>query len=216
MAVSETSQSERRTTRLRRWRTGVLVAATAVSVLMVLLVFAAWRNDHLISSDKVVATGEVLSAGRLRSAVVYVTPDGVTHNPKVGILYPTNLTAGERIKVEYSRSDPDLVRVAGRDARVAIIPALSVIVVTWLIALPIWWLLVRGGRRDREGGAGTGGSRAEDGADSTDDAVVFTEGSVVSTGGSVVAAEDSGTGGTPARRSETGAVAGKHVPGTEG
>ncbi len=148
MAVSETSQSERRTTRLRRWRTGVLVAATAVSVLMVLLVFAAWRNDHLISSDKVVATGEVLSAGRLRSAVVYVTPDGVTHNPKVGILYPTNLTAGERIKVEYSRSDPDLVRVAGRDVRVAIIPALSVIVVTWLIALPIWWLLVRAGRRD--------------------------------------------------------------------
>ncbi len=148
MAVSETSQSERRTTRLRRWRAGVLVAATAVSVLMVLLVFAAWRNDHLISSDKVVATGEVLSAGRLRSAVVYVTPDGVTHNPKVGILYPTNLTAGERIKVEYSRSDPDLVRVAGRDVRVAIIPALSVIVVTWLLALPVWWLLVRAGRRE--------------------------------------------------------------------
>ncbi|WP_067861862.1 DUF3592 domain-containing protein [Nocardia shimofusensis] len=146
--MSETSQSERRTTRLRRWRAGVLVAATAVSVLMVLLVFAAWRNDHLISSDKVVATGEVLSAGRLRSAVVYVTPDGVTHNPKVGILYPTNLTAGERIKVEYSRSDPDLVRVAGRDVRVAIIPALSVIVVTWLLALPVWWLLVRAGRRE--------------------------------------------------------------------
>lgn len=155
MAVSETSQSERRTTRLRRWRTGVLVAATAVSVLMVLLVFAAWRNDHLISSDKVVATGEVLSAGRLRSAVVYVTPDGVTHNPKVGILYPTNLTAGERIKVEYSRSDPDLVRVAGRDARVAVVPALSVIVVTWLLALPVWWLLVRAGRR--EPGAPGGG-----------------------------------------------------------
>ncbi|WP_414689575.1 DUF3592 domain-containing protein [Nocardia sp.] len=115
---------------------------------MVLLVLAAWRNDQLISSDKVVTTGEVLSAGRLRSAVVYVTPDGVTHNPKVGILYPTNLTAGERIKVEYSRGEPDLVRVAGRDARVAIIPALSVIVVTWLIALPIWWLLVRAGRRD--------------------------------------------------------------------
>ncbi|WP_280504341.1 DUF3592 domain-containing protein [Nocardia farcinica] len=115
---------------------------------MVLLVLAAWRNDQLISSDKVVTTGEVLSAGRLRSAVVYVTPDGVTHNPKVGILYPTNLTAGERIKVEYSRGEPDLVRVVGRDARVAIIPALSVIVVTWLIALPIWWLLVRAGRRD--------------------------------------------------------------------
>jgi len=148
VAVSETSQSEMRTTRLRRARIGVLTAATVVSVLMVLLVFAAWRNDYLISSDKGVTTAEVLSAGRLRSAVMYVTPDGETHNPKVGVLYPTNLTAGERINVEYSRSDPDLVRVAGRDVRVAIQPALSVIVVAWLLALPVWWLLVRAGRRE--------------------------------------------------------------------
>lgn len=125
----------------------MLVAATAVSVLMVLLVFAAWRNDYLISSNKGVTTAEVLSAGRLRSAVIYVTPDGVTHNPKVGVLYPTNLTAGERINVEYDRADPDLVRVAGRDVRVAIPPAASVIAVSWLLALPTLWLLPRLGRR---------------------------------------------------------------------
>lgn len=126
----------------------MLIAATAVSVLVGLLVLAAWRNDYLISSDKGSTTGEVLSAGRLRSAVMYVTPDGETHNPKVGVLYPTNLTAGERIRVEYRRSDPDLVRVEGRDVRVAIPPALSVIVVVWLLALPTLWLLVRAGRRD--------------------------------------------------------------------
>ncbi len=114
-----------------------MVIATAVSVLAVLLVLAAWRDDMLISSDKGVTSAEVLSAGRLRSAVTYVTPDGVTHNPKVGVLYPTKLTAGERINVEYSRSDPELVRVAGRDARVAVIPALSVIVVVWVVALPV-------------------------------------------------------------------------------
>ena len=124
------------------------MAATAVSVLAILLVLAAWRNDYLISSDKGVTTAEVLSAGRLRSAVIYVTPDGETHNPKVGVLYPTKLTAGERINVEYRKSEPDLVRVAGRDATVAIIPALSVIVVAWLLALPVLWLLVRLGRRD--------------------------------------------------------------------
>ncbi|MFF0532377.1 DUF3592 domain-containing protein [Nocardia amikacinitolerans] len=146
--MSETSQSERRTVRLRRARIGVLTAATVVSVLMVLLVLAAWRNDYLISSDKGVTTGEVLSAGRLRSAVIYVTPDGETHNPKVGVLYPTNLTAGERINVEYSRSDPDLVRVAGRDVRVAIQPALSVIVVVWALALPALWFIVCAGRRE--------------------------------------------------------------------
>ncbi|WP_067838367.1 DUF3592 domain-containing protein [Nocardia lijiangensis] len=146
--MSETTQSVRRTIRLRRARIGVLTAATVVSVLMALLVLAAWRNDYLISSDRGVTTGEVLSAGRLRSAVIYVTPDGETHNPKVGVLYPTNLTAGERINVEYSRSDPDLVRVAGRDVRVAIQPALSVIVVVWALALPALWLIARAGRRD--------------------------------------------------------------------
>ncbi|WP_174189886.1 DUF3592 domain-containing protein [Nocardia barduliensis] len=145
--MSETSQSSGRPIRLPRAGIGVLIAATAVSVLVGLLVLAAWRNDYLISSDKGSTTAEVLSAGRLRSAVMYVTPDGETHNPKVGVLYPTNLTAGERIRVEYSRSDPDLVRVEGRDVRVAIPPALSVIVVVWLFALPTVWLLSRAGRR---------------------------------------------------------------------
>nr|WP_239476823.1 DUF3592 domain-containing protein [Nocardia arizonensis] len=114
---------------------------------MVLLVLAAWRNDCLISSDRGVTTAEVLSAGRLRSAVIYVTPDGETHNPKVGVLYPTNLTAGERINVEYNRADPDLVRVAGRDVRVALLPAASVIAVVWLVALPVLFILRRAGRR---------------------------------------------------------------------
>ncbi len=125
----------------------MLTAAAVISVLVGLLVLAAWRNDYLITSDMGRTTGEVLSAGRLRSAVMYVTPDGVTHNPKVGILYPTNLTAGEHINVEYNRADPDLVRVAGRDVRVAVPPALSVIAVTWALALPTLWILRRIGRR---------------------------------------------------------------------
>ncbi|WP_406603544.1 DUF3592 domain-containing protein [Nocardia aurantia] len=149
--MSDTSQSDDQQpsgpVRLRRTRIGVLVAAVTVSVLAVLLVLAAWRDDYLISFDKGVTSGEVLSAGRLRSAVTYVTPDGVTHNPKTGVLYPTRLTAGERINVEYSKKDPELVRVAGRDARVAIIPALSVIVVCWVVALPLLWVLRRFGRR---------------------------------------------------------------------
>jgi hypothetical protein len=125
----------------------VSTAAVVISVLVALLVLAAWRNDYLISSDKGVTTGEVLSAGRLRSAVTYVTPDGKTHNPKVGVLYPTNLTVGERINVEYSRRDPELVRVAGRDVRVALLPALSVLVVVWGVALPTVLVLRRSRRR---------------------------------------------------------------------
>lgn len=121
----------------------MLVVAVAISVLAVLLVVGAWRNDVTIDSDKGTATAEVLSAGKLRSAVSFITPDGVTHNPALGVLYPTNLIAGQRIEVEYYKADSDveLVRVAGRDATVAIVPAGSVIVVTWLIAGPVlFWL----------------------------------------------------------------------------
>lgn len=130
----------------RRAAVSVIVVATGISVLAVLLVLAAWRNDRTIESDMGTATAEVLSAGSLRSAVSFVTPDGVTHNPKLGVLYPTNLTAGQRIDVEYARSEPDLVRVAGRDASVAIVPAGSVIVVTWFVALPVVLVLRRRAR----------------------------------------------------------------------
>ncbi|MGU3584773.1 DUF3592 domain-containing protein [Rhodococcus sp. C26F] len=124
-----------------RARRAVLMVAAAISALAVILFLGALRNDLTIRSDTGTAVAEVLSAGSLRSAVSFVTPDGVTHNPELGVLYPTGLTTGQRIAVEYARSDPDLVRVTGRDARVALIPTGSVIVVTWLIATPVLiWL----------------------------------------------------------------------------
>ncbi len=132
----------------------VVVVAAGISVLAVLLVLAALAmlfagsTSRWMESDMGTATAEVLSAGSLRSAVSFVTPDGVTHNPKLGVLYPTNLTAGQRIDVEYARSEPDLVRVAGRDASVAIVPAGSVIVVTWFVALPALLVLRRRARAE--------------------------------------------------------------------
>jgi len=129
-----------------RARRAVLIVAAAISALAVILFLGALRNDLTIRSDTGTAVAEVLSAGSLRSAVSFVTPDGVTHNPELGVLYPTGLTTGQRIAVEYARSDPDLVRVTGRDARVALIPTGSVIVVTWLIATPVSiWLRRKGG-----------------------------------------------------------------------
>jgi len=145
--VSSAPDLRRREVVLRRLRIGIYVAAITMSVLALLLLLAAWRDDNIIESDMGKATAEVLSAGRLRSAVSFVTPDGVTHNPQLGVLYPTNLIAGQRIDVEYARSDPDLVRVAGRDASVAIIPTLSVIVVTWALAVPALYGVRRMERR---------------------------------------------------------------------
>ena len=67
----------------------------------------------------------------------------MTHTPELGVLYPTNLIAGQNIDVEYARSEPDLVRVSGRNASVAVVPAASVVVVTWAIAGPLMFLLRR-------------------------------------------------------------------------
>jgi hypothetical protein len=132
---------------LRRARVAVAALAAGITLLSVILIIAAWRNDMIIEADSGTATAEVLSAGVRRSAVAFTTPDGVMHNPKLGVLYPTDLTVGQRIEVEYARSDPDLVRVAGRDAKVAIIPALSVALLAWLVAAPVLVLLHRAIRR---------------------------------------------------------------------
>ena len=81
-----------------------------------------------------VAAAEVLSAGPRRSTIEFVTPDRVTYRPELGVLYPSELDTGMRIYVEYDKSNPDLVRVQHRNASLAIIPAGSVAVVSWLAA----------------------------------------------------------------------------------
>lgn len=118
---------------LRRVQLTLLAAAALVTLLCAILLIAAWRNDRAIESNLASTTAEVLSAGPRRSTISFYTPDGVNHNPPLGVLYPSRLTVGDRIQVEYSTADPALVRVAGRSATVAVIPAGSVAVGTWAV-----------------------------------------------------------------------------------
>ncbi|HEU0192260.1 MAG TPA: DUF3592 domain-containing protein [Mycobacterium sp.] len=119
---------------LRRVRIGVLVAAGVITLQSVLLVAGAWRNDIAIEQDMGVAAAEVLSAGPRRSTIEFVTPERITYRPQLGVLYPSELSTGMQIYVEYDRKDPDLVRVQHRTAVLAIIPAGSIAVAGWLIA----------------------------------------------------------------------------------
>jgi hypothetical protein len=119
---------------LRRVRIGVVIAACLVTLQSLLLVFGAWRNDRQIERHMGVAAAEVLDAGPRRSTIEFVTPDRVTYRPELGVLYPSELDTGMRIYVEYDRNNPDLVRVQGRTAVLAIIPAGSIAVVGWTIA----------------------------------------------------------------------------------
>lgn len=140
---------------LRRVQLGLLAVATLVSGLCLVLLVAAWRNDRAIEAHLATATAEVLSAGPRRSTISFYTPDGVNHNPPLGVLYPSRLTVGDRIEVEYSTTDPQLVRVAGRSAAVAVIPAGSVALGTWVVTAALMVTVAALGRRREPDGAGT-------------------------------------------------------------
>lgn len=117
-----------------RWAKAAVWIVMGVLVLQsVLLVAGAWRNDRQIERSLGVAEAEVLSAGPRRSTIEFVTPDRVTYRPELGVLYPSELADGMRIYVEYDRADPNLVRVQGRSAALAIVPAGSVAVVGLLV-----------------------------------------------------------------------------------
>ncbi|KXP12821.1 hypothetical protein AXK57_00775 [Tsukamurella pulmonis] len=134
-------------TALRRVQIVLLCAAILITGLCVVLVAAAVRDDRTIDADRGTATAEVLSAGPRRSTISFYTTDGVNHNPPLGVLYPSELNVGDRIQVEYSRSDPELVRVAGRSAAVAVLPAASVAAGTWLVVGVIMVLIAAGYHR---------------------------------------------------------------------
>jgi len=118
-----------------RWvRIAVLIVTGLVTLQSVLLVAGAWRDDLAIQRNMGVAQAEVLSAGPRRSTIEFVTPERITYRPELGVLYPSELSTGMRIYVEYNKRDPNLVRVQHRNAGLAIIPAGSIAVVAWLVA----------------------------------------------------------------------------------
>ena len=146
---------------LRLTRIAVLIIAGLVTLQTVLLVAGAWRDDLAIRHNMGVAQAEVLSAGPRRSTIEFVTPERVTYRPELGVLYPSELATGMRIYVEYNKNDPNLVRVQHRNAGLAIIPAGSIAVVSWLVAMVVLvGLALMDKRLDRRDAAKSVGSKA--------------------------------------------------------
>ena len=136
LPVRDATVPDTRSRKVLRWtKIGVWIIAGLVTLQSLLLVAGAWRNDRQIERNMGVAQAEVLSAGPRRSTIEFVTPDRVTYRPELGVLYPSELATGMRIYVEYDKGDPDLVRVQHRNASLAIIPAGSIAVVGWLVAI---------------------------------------------------------------------------------
>lgn len=118
----------------------VAIGAT-VSLLAVVLVLGAYREDAGISAHPVRTTAEVVSVAFDRTLVRYETPDGAVHFPPDGVAYPHGLRAGQLVEVEYDEAKPDLVRVAGRGAYLSLMPAGTLVLFLWLVVGPVlWWL----------------------------------------------------------------------------
>lgn len=136
---------------LRRVQVGLLTVGALVTIMMAVMVAGSYRDDALIDDDKATAVAEVVSASPTKATVIFSTPDGIFRSPRLGVFYPGRLTEGQRISIEYSSTEPELVRVAGRDASLSILPALSILVYSWLAIAALMVLLAETHRR-RAGG----------------------------------------------------------------
>ena len=131
----------------RRVRQFILVFLLALAAACAGLVWGAWSSGRDIDAHTGNAVAEVRSVSIVRTTVDFVDETGEYRSPPVGVLFPVGLEPGQRVRVEYDQTNPDLVRVQGRGWTLAILPAVSVLLGGFILAAPVWWFSVRATRR---------------------------------------------------------------------
>ena len=127
---------QRRARRLRQVLLGIFLVGTMVSVT---LLAACIKNDMYIDRRGNVAIATVDRVTTMKTIVSYRDSSGDYHTPRRGLIYPGGLAPGQRVWVEYDSHDTNLVRVQGRDWRLALWPITSVwLTITAMIAL-LWY-----------------------------------------------------------------------------
>ncbi|WP_244515654.1 DUF3592 domain-containing protein [Actinopolyspora xinjiangensis] len=118
----------------------VLAVGGFLTALGLALLLACHLNDRSIERNMGTASAEVVEKSYLRAVVRFNTDSGRVYVPPGGVLYPMELQEGQLVSVEFDKTDPDLVRVAGRDVSVALLPVGSALAVVWALVLPGYWL----------------------------------------------------------------------------
>ena len=95
---------------IRRLRQAVLALGGLAIAICGSIVVTAAIDDARIASDRAVATAEVTSITTLRTYVSFRDEQGTYHQPSVGLKYPTGLTVGQRVAVEYQADNPENVQ----------------------------------------------------------------------------------------------------------
>ncbi|WIM68047.1 DUF3592 domain-containing protein [Corynebacterium breve] len=127
----------------RRLHQLIMVLYASAMLGSVAMVMGPVINDVVIMSDPGRGMATVTGVSPVRTAVDYQDETGRYHSPPQGLLYPTGLGEGQRVWVTYAKSNPDLVKVEGRTWRLAVVPALSVAVVSTVIAAAAWVAVTR-------------------------------------------------------------------------
>lgn len=124
----------------------ILVLGALFTVMGVLVLLGASRDDAEIEAHPAVATAEVLPGSDFsRTLVRFTTRGGDTITPEKGVAYPRGLEPGQIVRVEYDSTHPERVRVLGRNASVGELPITLMILAMWAVALPLAFFL-----RDRQ------------------------------------------------------------------
>ena len=123
---------------VRRYAAEIVVAlAVVVTALAALALTGAAVDDAAIDAERGTATAEVLDSSFSRTLIRFPTANGQAVVPERGVQYPRGLTTGQTVVVEYSLSDPEQVRVAGRSVVDGIVPALLGVAGVWLLLGPL-------------------------------------------------------------------------------
>ncbi|QGK72453.1 DUF3592 domain-containing protein [Allosaccharopolyspora coralli] len=117
---------------------GVLLTGLGVAIII-----ACFMNDRTITDSPGYAVADVVDTSLTRTVVRFTDDEGRVYIPRNGVLYPTQLQEGQSVRVEYDSRNPEIVRVAGRDFRIALLPVGTGVAVVWAVVLPAWWLLRR-------------------------------------------------------------------------
>jgi hypothetical protein len=127
---------------VRRLPAMILVFAALCTVMGLLALVGASRDDASIDEHSELATAQVLpGSGFSRTLITFVTQNGDTMTPEHGVYYPRGLQPGQIVRVEYDALHPDRVRVLGRTASVGYLPILLMLIALWIVALPVAFTL---------------------------------------------------------------------------
>ncbi|MGW1677206.1 DUF3592 domain-containing protein [Saccharopolyspora sp. NPDC002376] len=131
----------------RRAARGVLIFGVLMTAMGLSIVVACFINDRTIEESQGEAVAEVVDTSLVRTVVRFNTDEGRVYIPPNGVLYPADLQTGQLVRVEFDSRNPDLVRVAGRNATLSLLPVGSMLAVLWAVLLPLYWLFRRSANR---------------------------------------------------------------------